>query len=484
MSTNIVKFQLRRDTSTNWTSSNALLSPGEPGVEINTGKMKIGQGAGPTGWNSLSYISGDGNTGPTGPIGYTGPTGSQGLPGQSSGLVYYFYTEQPIGGYTGNDGTKVQPREGNYGPTGFGMELYPRPGTGNPLYNDDYKGYFAWMNYTSFTGATGNQGLLAEFKYPMTNYSVIPSGTFNFLTNIYSFDSQQDVSIPVNISPVISYIPPSGPAQRIGGGTGPRNYFTVGGNGVSPDDDTPYNYIVPITQSTSVGNTGYLDIQFWINEKSLYSFAGDQRIEFWTEGDSVSQLTTTFAPLQGPTGPIGPTGGDSNITGPTGPTGTLSGTVSGPLEVTGILTSGSYISHSTSQNVFASYSLTEYQTMPRGNFNIIWNSVLNGNLLGNMDTNTGNWTCLIPGVYIITLNMVITSSGQTFSSNISPYIQPVGSDAYNILPNMSFYTNGQQCTSWTSNVNVGSVVYFRHSTNLTNAISILAGSTVTFNRIG
>lgn len=49
------KIQVRRDTSSNWTSSNTVLSAGEIGFETNTGKFKIGNGS--SNWTSLSYAS-------------------------------------------------------------------------------------------------------------------------------------------------------------------------------------------------------------------------------------------------------------------------------------------------------------------------------------------------------------------------------------------------------------------------------------------
>ena len=48
-----VKFQLRRDTAANWAAENTILDIGEPGVETDTRKLKIGDGS--TGWNALSY---------------------------------------------------------------------------------------------------------------------------------------------------------------------------------------------------------------------------------------------------------------------------------------------------------------------------------------------------------------------------------------------------------------------------------------------
>jgi hypothetical protein len=47
-------IQIRRDTSSNWTSVNPTLAQGELGVETNTSKIKIGDGT--TAWNSLAYI--------------------------------------------------------------------------------------------------------------------------------------------------------------------------------------------------------------------------------------------------------------------------------------------------------------------------------------------------------------------------------------------------------------------------------------------
>jgi hypothetical protein len=51
-------IQLRRDTSTNWTTTNPTLASGEMGVELDTFKIKIGDGS--TSWNLLPYASGSG----------------------------------------------------------------------------------------------------------------------------------------------------------------------------------------------------------------------------------------------------------------------------------------------------------------------------------------------------------------------------------------------------------------------------------------
>lgn len=51
----IVKIQLRRDTAANWTSANPILSAGELGLETDTGRMKVGDGA--SSWAVLAYQS-------------------------------------------------------------------------------------------------------------------------------------------------------------------------------------------------------------------------------------------------------------------------------------------------------------------------------------------------------------------------------------------------------------------------------------------
>ena len=48
------RLQQKTDTKANWQSRNPVLLVGEIGIEIDTGKLKVGNGVTP--WNSLSYI--------------------------------------------------------------------------------------------------------------------------------------------------------------------------------------------------------------------------------------------------------------------------------------------------------------------------------------------------------------------------------------------------------------------------------------------
>jgi hypothetical protein len=55
--TNITRLQLRRGLAADWTLRNEILRQAEPGFEIDTGKIKYGDGTTP--WNTLPYATGD-----------------------------------------------------------------------------------------------------------------------------------------------------------------------------------------------------------------------------------------------------------------------------------------------------------------------------------------------------------------------------------------------------------------------------------------
>ena len=50
------RILLRRGTSADWLLVNPVLAVGEPGFEVDTGKLKFGDGV--TTWTLLSYFSG------------------------------------------------------------------------------------------------------------------------------------------------------------------------------------------------------------------------------------------------------------------------------------------------------------------------------------------------------------------------------------------------------------------------------------------
>lgn len=50
----MTQIQIRRGTSTAWAAANPILAQGEFGYEVNTGKLKVGDGS--SNWNALSYF--------------------------------------------------------------------------------------------------------------------------------------------------------------------------------------------------------------------------------------------------------------------------------------------------------------------------------------------------------------------------------------------------------------------------------------------
>lgn len=50
-------FKFRRNLASYWAEKNPVLAEGEPCFELDTGKLKIGNGT--TAYNDLSYINGD-----------------------------------------------------------------------------------------------------------------------------------------------------------------------------------------------------------------------------------------------------------------------------------------------------------------------------------------------------------------------------------------------------------------------------------------
>ena len=78
------RIQLRRDTAAEWQKVNPVLSSGEPGVETDTGKWKIGDGT--LAWKALPYkaeVGPPGANGATGPAGASGPSGPAGPKGDT-----------------------------------------------------------------------------------------------------------------------------------------------------------------------------------------------------------------------------------------------------------------------------------------------------------------------------------------------------------------------------------------------------------------
>jgi microcystin-dependent protein len=133
------QIQLRRDVASDWAAINPILASGEPGVETDTGKLKIGNGV--AAWNSLPYFT-QGEKGDKGDRGYQGTAGLKGDPGNDGAPGATGQTGLP--GSTGAPGaTGAKGDKGDKGDTGDRGVKGDKGDTGN----------------TGATGATGAQGI-------------------------------------------------------------------------------------------------------------------------------------------------------------------------------------------------------------------------------------------------------------------------------------------------------------------------------------
>jgi len=251
---------------------------------------------GPTGPSGLP--GSNGSTGATGPM---GPAGQNGV---SVGQNYFF-------NLSGNIIT-------NTGPTGGTLDLTSFNAGQNTAYTgSDYFGYFIQQRGTGPTGVN-----IARFISKAGLQPTIPRGVWTFYNNIYSFTG------PVGSQPWANPIG-SGTTNEVyaqvfyvDGPTGGKIFQTSPKNINLSDDLVILNGYVqsPITLNNPTGAYFYVDY-FATNPTSR------NVIEFWTQGNSVAYVTTTFSPQQGSQGATGPQGlpGLPGLPGPQGPAGTTPG---------------------------------------------------------------------------------------------------------------------------------------------------------------
>lgn len=249
---------------------------------------------GPTGANGTN-----GSTGATGPM---GPAGQNGV---SVGQNYFF-------NLSGNIIT-------NTGPTGGNLDVNSYNAGQNTAYTgSDYFGYF--IQQRSATAATGAYVNVARFTSVPGLQSPIPRGVWTFYNNIYSFTG------PTGTIGTWAIPPPPGTTNEVyaqvsyvDGPTGGKIFQTSPKNINLSDDLVILNGYVqsPITLNNPTGAYFYVDY-FATNPTS------GNVIEFWTQGNSVAYVTTTFSPQQGSQGATGATG-PQGLPGPQGPAGTTPG---------------------------------------------------------------------------------------------------------------------------------------------------------------
>jgi hypothetical protein len=218
------RFQLRRDTSGRWFTTNPILQLGEPGVETDTGQMKVGDGV--RRWNALPYVGTE--VGPTGHTGHTGPTGLTGHTGHTGTTGWTGPT-----GTTGDVGPTGSAGYGATGPQGV-QGVQGVQGPQGSIGSTGPQGIQGYQGIQGVTGPTGNTGPIIQ--------SGSTSGTGNngsVLVTIpvsYATSSSYNVFVThVNATPLnTSVVKTSASSFTIywtngsGSGTQPFDWTTIG----------------------------------------------------------------------------------------------------------------------------------------------------------------------------------------------------------------------------------------------------------------
>ena len=241
-----IVFQLRRDTSANWTFYNPTLLNCEMGINTDTYQFKLGDGTSP--WTALPYnglYGGDGSTGPTGfagtgytgqtgrtggtgptgpagpsqsgptgptgPIGVTGPIGIRGPTGNtgSTGPTGPIGTKTGPTGLTGASGTgftgQTGPSQtGNTGPIGntgpLGPTGFTYTGPQGPASVILVTSGYIQIGFTASAFSTTNYDVSTKFPTSIGSWAV-PTAT----TLVLTFNSSYNLSVPPNFTGTVSW---------------------------------------------------------------------------------------------------------------------------------------------------------------------------------------------------------------------------------------------------------------------------------------
>lgn len=98
----LTRIQHRRGTALEWSTENPTLAAGEFGIELDTNKLKCGNGV--SAWNDLTYV-----------VGIPGATGPQGSPGATGNSAYDIAV---LNGFVGTEEEWLASLEGPAGPQG------------------------------------------------------------------------------------------------------------------------------------------------------------------------------------------------------------------------------------------------------------------------------------------------------------------------------------------------------------------------------
>jgi microcystin-dependent protein len=175
--------------------------------------------------------------------------------------------------------------------------------------NENYPQYYGYYSEVNIDTSPTNDFLVAQFDGNCpANTTAIPPGSWTFSFNAYSFlTADPTVAVPIKM-----YVDVYKISHSPGNIIGDTHLRAVDISGLT---DTPYRITFQIEDALNILPSDTIHVNFMCS----YANPGTT-VQFWTEGDSISQVITTFAPQSGPSGPPGETG-PTGLTGETGPAG-------------------------------------------------------------------------------------------------------------------------------------------------------------------
>jgi hypothetical protein len=266
-----------------------------------------------------------GPAGPAGNGGATGPTGPAGPAGFVTGVPYYMRIDsQPSAGTVGGNPPFV-----------LSQTAANFPASANPNYStgaNQFFGFYSQINPALPDPSSGPYPsapvLLANFittAGALASYTVIPKGNWRFSFNAYSFLATDSLgtggdAYSVNTEVYVKAFIKQASGDDIPIGNTINNTTTISNLKDVAFYETTFNNNA-ITIPTPA--TDRIAVEFYVSSISIKQ---STIIQFWSEGDSIYQVMTSFPPASGTTGPSGPTGpmgpsGPQGLPGTTGPIG-------------------------------------------------------------------------------------------------------------------------------------------------------------------
>jgi hypothetical protein len=247
-------------------------------------------------WTAAKLVRGCGATGSNGATGAIGP---QGPPGISTGLVLYF-------GLLGN----IQA-----GASQVSEPITTTPPTTGTSANAIYSQYTGYFNEV---WAPANASTVATPIGTFTTGNILPS---SISAGVWNFNISTYCGNPNSASSTVGWTPVSGTVYAVITILGDGTHATIVTNDATfptnSVDFTQFTATIPNNISISNKTTAYLSITFFAKTTVNPINATTTVFQFWSNGDSISDVITTLPTQSGPTGPTGSAG----PTGSTGPQG-------------------------------------------------------------------------------------------------------------------------------------------------------------------